>query len=328
MCTRVFYVSPGGLALTGRTLDWFVDMPSDLWAFPRGVERHGAAGPRAASWTSRYGSVGVGSWHAVTTDGMNEAGLVANLLYLAESVYHDLTDESPVGSLSIAMWVQYALDRFATVAEAVEGLTNGEVYVVTRDTPDGQPGTGHLSLSDASGDSAILEYLDGTLTVHHGRQFGVMTNSPIYEQQLALTDYWKEIGGNVMLPGTSRSADRFVRASYYLSLLSDDDPDGAVADVMSIMRNVSAPRAVEMVNGAPNTSATQWRTVADQTNRRYFFDPADRPNVFWVDLDDLDLREGQPHRRLSLVNGEVWAGNTAASFEPSEAMTYMAVVPA
>ena len=72
MCTRVFYVSPGGLALTGRTLDWFVDMPSDLWAFPRGVERHGAAGPRAASWTSRYGSVGVGSWHAVTTDGMND----------------------------------------------------------------------------------------------------------------------------------------------------------------------------------------------------------------------------------------------------------------
>ncbi|MGN6486123.1 MAG: linear amide C-N hydrolase, partial [Thermomicrobiales bacterium] len=165
-------------------------------------------------------------------------------------------------------------------------------------------------------------------TVHHGRQFGVMTNSPIYAQQRALTDYWQEIGGNVMLPGTSRSADRFVRASYYLSLLSDDEPNGAVADVMSIMRNVSAPRAVEMVNGAPNTSATQWRTVADQTNRRYYFDPADRPNVFWVDLDDLDLGAGQPHRRLSLVNGEVWAGNTAASFAPSEAMTYMEVVPA
>ena len=41
-----------------------------------------------------------------------------------------------------------------------------------------------------------------------------MTNSPRYDYQLAINDYWKEIGGLQMLPGTNRSSDRFVRASF------------------------------------------------------------------------------------------------------------------
>ena len=41
-----------------------------------------------------------------------------------------------------------------------------------------------------------------------------MTNSPVYEQQIALNAYWDLIGGNNMLPGTINAADRFVRLSY------------------------------------------------------------------------------------------------------------------
>jgi choloylglycine hydrolase len=31
-----------------------------------------------------------------------------------------------------------------------------------------------------------------------------MTNSPTYDQQLALNEYWKQIGGTVMLPHQPR----------------------------------------------------------------------------------------------------------------------------
>ena len=41
-----------------------------------------------------------------------------------------------------------------------------------------------------------------------------MTNSPTYDKQLAINEYWKEFDGAVMLPGTVRAADRFARASY------------------------------------------------------------------------------------------------------------------
>jgi penicillin V acylase-like amidase (Ntn superfamily) len=44
-----------------------------------------------------------------------------------------------------------------------------------------------------------------------------MTNSPTYDQQIALNEYWKLIGGTVMLPGTNRAADRFARASFYIN---------------------------------------------------------------------------------------------------------------
>lgn len=74
--------------------------------------------------------------------------------------------------------------------------------------------TVHLSLSDPSGDNAILEYIDGELVIHHDPSYTVMTNDPIFEQQLAIADYWKEIPGKIFLPGTNRAADRFVRASY------------------------------------------------------------------------------------------------------------------
>ena len=46
-----------------------------------------------------------------------------------------------------------------------------------------------------------------------------MTNSPAYDQQLALDAYWKEIGGLVFLPGTNRASDRFARASFFLSAI-------------------------------------------------------------------------------------------------------------
>ncbi|WP_337052074.1 linear amide C-N hydrolase, partial [Serratia fonticola] len=52
----------------------------------------------------------------------------------------------------------------------------------------------HLSLSDASGDSAIFEYINGKLVIHHSRDYQVLTNSPTFEQQLAITKYWQGIG--------------------------------------------------------------------------------------------------------------------------------------
>ncbi|NWK73595.1 linear amide C-N hydrolase [Acinetobacter sp. SwsAc6] len=59
----------------------------------------------------------------------------------------------------------------------------------------------HLSLSDATGDSAIIEYLAGKQVIHHDASYQVMTNSPIFDQQLALNQYWKQIGGTTFFTG-------------------------------------------------------------------------------------------------------------------------------
>ena len=220
-CTRCVYLGPDGMIIVARSMDWAEDPGTNLYCFPRGMKRDGAAGPRSINWTSKFGSVGCAFYEAGTVDGMNERGLVANVLYLVESDYGKPDGRKP--TLSITAWGQYALDNFATVAEAVETLGKEPFVIIAPILPNGAPAQGHLSLSDPTGDSAIFEYIGGRLHIHHGRQYQVMTNSPAFDQQLALNTYWEQIGGLVMLPGTSRAADRFARA---FVLHQGDSADG------------------------------------------------------------------------------------------------------
>jgi penicillin V acylase-like amidase (Ntn superfamily) len=68
---------------------------------------------------------------------------------------------------------------------------------------------GRLDTSWFAKDSAIFEYVQGKLVIHHGRKYQVMTNSLTFDEQLALSTYWEQIGGLTMLLGTNRAADRF-----------------------------------------------------------------------------------------------------------------------
>lgn len=326
-CTRGVFVGENGVVITLRSMDWKNDIGTNLWVFPRGMERHGAAGPDSITWTSRYGSVTASAFDVGTADGMNEAGLVANLLYLTESVYPDAPPAPGSKPMSIAAWTQYVLDSFATVDEAVAAISEQTFYVVPAVSPDGAAGTVHLSISDASGDSAVFEYVEGELTIHHSRDYRVMTNSPVYEQQLALDAYWREIGGLTMLPGTNRAADRFARASFYLDALPKDVDDAtAVASAFSVIRNASVPLGIT-TRDQPNISSTRWRSVSDQKNLRYFFESTRSPNVFWIDVAGLDLSEGAPVRRLTVSDGSVYAGEASDHLQETEPFAFLQARP-
>jgi penicillin V acylase-like amidase (Ntn superfamily) len=322
-CTRAVYLGPENTVITVRSMDWASDLGSNLWAMPRGIKREGAAGPKSIRWTSQYGSVISSAFDAATTDGMNEKGLVANLLYLAESEYPRPTVDEKRLPLCISAWAQYVLDQYATVAEAVNAMRKEPFYIVAVKSPDGHAGTVHLSLSDSSGDSAIFEYVKGKLVIHHGREFQVMTNSPTYDQQLALKGYWEQIGGTTMLPGTNRAADRFVRASFYINAIPKTSKmEEAIASAFGVIRNTSVPLGIS-TPGQPNISSTLWRTVSDHKNRRYYFESARSPNVFWVNLADMDFKPGTPVKKLTLTGGVILAGNTSGKFEEAVAFDFL-----
>ncbi|MEB3243187.1 MAG: linear amide C-N hydrolase [Cyanobacteriota bacterium] len=331
-CTRVLYTAPGGTVITGRSMDWMQDIRSNLWAFPAGIERNGGGGARTPRWRSRYGSVIVSGYDLGTADGMNEKGLVANLLYLAESNY-GAPNGKPV--LSTSLWAQYVLDQFASVEEAVRHLRGEPFRIAAPLLPNGARAQLHLSISDASGDSAILEYINGALLIHHGRQYTVMTNSPSFDQQLALNTYWQTIGGLTFLPGTNRAADRFARASFLLSAIPRSvDPAyiqavpgqsfqfQALASVLSVVRSVSVPLGIS-TPGQPNIASTVWRVAHDQGKRELSFDSVTSPSVFQVSLAKLDLKPGAPVRRLLLTGGRIYGGDVSAQFQPTPAFTFL-----
>ncbi len=319
-CTRAVYFGKEGQTVTGRTMDWLEDMQSNLWIFPRGMAREGDMGEKSLKWTSKYGSVIASGYEAGTADGMNEKGLVANMLYLAESEY-PLKDDRP--TLVTGAVVQYLLDNFATVEEAVAAMRQEKFRVVSVMAPNGSKGTVHFSISDVSGDSAIFEYIKGKLVIHHGRQCQVMTNSPIYSEQLALNEYWKQIGGTVMLPGTNRAADRFARASFYINAaVQSANPREAVAAVFSVMRNVSVPRGIS-TPAQPNISSTIWRTVADQKNKIYYFEGTASPGIVWVKLDQIDFKKDSGVRKLTLHGNPDLGGDQTGNFKKTEAFKFL-----
>ena len=323
-CTRVVYQGNKDMVITGRTMDWKEDTRSNIWIFPRGMERNGEVGKDPMRWKSKYGSVVTSAYDICSTDGMNEKGLVANLLWLAESSYPQWNGEKP--ALSIAAWVQYMLDNFATVSEAVSEIEKNTFDVVSDMMPDGtRMATLHLSISDATGDNAIFEYIDGKLNIHHNRSYQVMTNSPVFDQQLALDDYWKTIGGTTFLPGTNRAADRFVRASFYINAIpKTEDTRTALASVFSVIRNTSVPFGISTPD-QPNISSTRWRTVSDQKDKVYYFESTLYPNVFWVDFKDVDFSEKASVKKLNLLDGKTYAGNTAKDFVTTKPFQFLGI---
>ncbi len=323
-CTRVVYLGENEI-MTARSMDWKSDVGTNLWILPNNVKRTGLAGPSSVSWTAKYGSVVATGYDISTTDGVNEKGLNANLLWLVESEYPDVKANSKKPRLSISLWAQYVLDNYATVAEAVNALEKEPFIVVSDQVPgENRLATLHLSISDATGDSAIIEYVKGKQVIHHSRKYQVMTNSPIFDQQLALDTYWKQINGTVMLPGTNRASDRFARASFYINAVPKNASQrDTLASVFSVIRNASVPFGLN-TEAEPNISSTRWRTVVDHKRGLYFFESAVSPNLFWVDLKKINFNDGKA-KKLDLGAGQskIYAGEANASFVESKPFTFL-----
>ncbi len=326
-CTRAVFLGDNDRVITGRSMDWKVDVGTNLWILPKGIHQNGGAGPNSVEWVSKYGSVIASGYDISSTDGVNEKGLAANLLWLVESEYPDPTTGKKL--LSISAWAQYVLDNFATVQEAVDALAKEEFVVVTDDVPgESRNATLHLSLSDATGDSAIIEYIKGKQVIHHSREYQVMTNSPTFDQQLALNTYWQQIGGTVMLPGTNRASDRFARASFYINAIpKDKDMRTSIASVFSVIRNVSVPFGLN-TESEPNISSTRWRTVVDHKELLYFFESALTPNTFWVDLKQIDFSE-KTGKVMKLDLGpeqiNIFSGNATKDFKEAKLFKFQGI---
>ena len=201
-----------------RSMDLPLSFPErpKFFVFPRGMARNSRSsvipgikvriegiGANAVGWTSNFGTVAMTGCDGAATDGLNEKGLAAHLLVLAESE-PEPKDDRP--ELPDALWAQYVLDNFATVNDVVDAHAAGKFRVVAAWSTDLgylKPLGLHLAVEDASGDSAIFEHIKGKLVVHHGPQYRVMTNDPPLGEMLERMKKYKEFGGSDELPARS-----------------------------------------------------------------------------------------------------------------------------
>lgn len=318
MCTRVLWNTNDIAVLTGRSMDWPESTEPLIVGFPRGQVRDGGlmlgevvVPDNPLRWTSRYASLATTVYGIGTVDGLNERGVSVHGLYLKST---DVGPRNPqLPGLHTGLWAQYVLDQAATVSEAVALMDTVQMVMVSA---HGFEATLHLAVEDADGDSAIMEFANGELVVHHGRQFTLMTNDPTYGEQLELlaAQDFSHPDSSLALPGNVNAVDRFQRAAYYSALLPKPiSQRQAVAGVMAIMRNVSVPFGAPYAEfGVYNT---EYRSVSDLTHRIYFFELTTSPSTIWVQLDALDLAEGAPVTAIDPYD-ESLTGNVTEHFAP------------
>jgi choloylglycine hydrolase len=211
-------------------------------------------------------------------------------------LYLNATDFGPRDpgkpGLQAGLWAQFLLDNAATVKEALALLDTVQVVMVEA---QGHKANVHLAIEDASGDSAIIEYVNGQRVVHHGREYRIMTNDPTYDEQIALLKKqdFSNPSSETPLPGNVKPSDRFQRAAYYAAMLPEPKNEReAVAGMLAIVRNVSVPF------GAPYKGFgiynTEYRTAMNLTDKRYFCELTTSPNVFWASLPKFNLAPGAP----------------------------------
>ncbi len=309
-CTRVLWVSPDNQVFVGRTQDWMEKAGHAFRLFPRGAQRVGAVAENPHKWTSKYGSLVLTAYDMGTHEGVNEKGLSAHALYLAEENSFPQRDPKQQG-IGIMQWVQYYLDNYATVAEAVEAQKSWAFQIEPLILPNGFPTLVHVSLSDKTGDSAVIEFIGGKAKIYHDRRFIVMTNEPTFDKQMENLKQYRTFGGDKPLPGERSPTDRFVRAAYWVTALQKPaNPAEGAAFMFSVIRNVSVPFSAGEP-GRPNIASTIFRTVIDHTGERYYFESTYAPNVVWIDYSKLDFSKGSSEKELKVekrifsLNGDV-----------------------
>jgi len=249
----------------------------------RGTKKISQLRPQGAVWTAAYGSVTFNQFGRDNPmTGINEKGLMVSQMWLDETRYPP-ADSRPV--IGILEWIQYNLDRHASVAEV---LADAETVRPRSQTPI------HYLVADVTGDTAALEFLDGKLVVHRGATMPVraLANSTYADSAAA----FESARAKGEIPKTTSSLDRFVRGA----MLAGDASADPVARGFEVLASVAQP------------NFTRWSIVYDLGAGEVYFKTEGNRAMRRVALAGFDFACGTPVKMLDVTAGG--AGDVGADF--------------
>jgi choloylglycine hydrolase len=314
-CTSFLLETSDGSFVYGRTMEFGFQLASDMMVIPRqfALTGTGPGGKPGIAWKAKYGAIGMNAFGLpVLTDGMNEKGMAGGILYFPDYAgYADPAKADPKSAMAPWDFLTWALTNFATVAEVKAALPGISIVNVA------QPQMGitppfHYTLHDASGASLVVEPVGGELKVYDN-PLGVMTNAPEFSWHLtnlknyvkispvnapAITLRGQEIAsfgqgsGLLGIPGDPTPPSRLIRAlGYTMSAQKKPSGDESVRLAEHILNNFDIP--VGFIQSGKGEAAelefTQWSSVADLKNMRYFVKTYQDQVLRGADLMSFDL---------------------------------------
>ncbi|MGC2759277.1 MAG: choloylglycine hydrolase family protein [Candidatus Binatus sp.] len=317
-CTGIRLTAEDGTVVYARTLEFNIDLDSNVIMVPRGYARRASTpeGQNGLKWSSRYASIGAnGMGLPFLFDGVNEKGLAAGTFYFPTTAGY-MSYKAGDASRTIAPWEvgSWILENFATVEEVKQNIGNVEVAAVVFKQWGFVP-PAHYVVHDASGKSIVIEYVDGKLHVYDN-VIGVLTNSPAFDWHMSnLRNYVNfslsnappvEVGGIRLtgfgqgtgmlgMPGDFTPPSRFVRAvAYSAGVLPSKTGEEAVLQAFHILNNFDIPKGSsrgepDTVHGNIMADHSIWTSASDLKARRFYFRTYENSQIRSLDLMKMPL---------------------------------------
>ena len=265
-CTT-FMLERGGERVVGKSYDWYMGQGLVI-INKRGVAKQSLPakpGDHAARWMSRHASVTFNQYgREFPTGGMNDAGLVVEIMWLDSSKYEPVDERATVNELQ---WIQYQLDNFGTVAEMVAGAPAVRVSPVYASV--------HYLACDKKGTCAAFEHIGGKQVISQGAR--ALTNHT-YGESVA----WA--AQQAQPPAGLGSLARYARAARQASTPPAGDP---VTAAFALLDDVRAPES-------------QWNIVYDPVHLRVSFRTKVSRDIKVLDLGKLEASCAKPVELLDI----------------------------
>lgn len=309
-CTGIRLVATDGGVAAGRTLEFGLDLKSDVVIIPKGVTVSGSApdGGKGISYTTKYGAIGAnGLGLSQIIDGVNDQGLYVGLFYFpGYASYANVTKENTSRALAPFEYGGWLLGNFASVEEVKANFDKVVIGPVVVEALKEAPPV-HFVVHDRTGQSVVIEPLDGTLKIFDN-PLGVLTNAPTFDWHMTnLRNYINLTATNVPpvdlsslklaqlgqgsgmhgLPGDFTPPSRLVRAvAFSQAVVPAPTAAEAVLQVFHILNNFDIPRGAvrETHEGVRNADYTLWTSAADLKNLKWYFKTYNDQTIRSVDL--------------------------------------------
>ncbi|MEW5807728.1 MAG: DUF2141 domain-containing protein [Acidobacteriota bacterium] len=288
-CTHIC-LKPGEEIVLGYNYDWFF-YDAFIIINKRDVQKMAlvTGAGRPARWISRYGSVTFNQYgKEFPNGGMNEKGLVICPAWLDDTEYPSRDSGATLNELQ---WIQYQLDNHGSVDEVIK--SDSAVFIV--------PVFANLRyfVVDASGKTAIIEFLNGKMVVHSGEALphGVGTNSTY-----ARSVKYLENPNRLQSAPKWSSLNRFKTAAELLKKYYFDESRpglNAVDYAFNVLSEVS-------------TGITRWTIVFDLKKLRISYRTSEQKPIKEIDLSSFNFDPNTAVQTIDMNN--FYSGDISGRF--------------
>lgn len=318
-CTAFRLTAKDGTIICGRALEFGADLDYGIIQVPRNYAFTSPApgGKNGISWKTRYGYVGANNFNMDygISDGINETGLSASLLYYNDAKWQDVAPGQESKALAQVMLCDWILGNFSSVDEVKTAIQKVKVFGYAMPELKMLVIPCHFIVYDAKGGCIVIEYDEGVCHVYDN-PLGLMTNAPSFPWQINnLRQYIgmrpenpKAIvingvnlqvtgqgGGMSGIPGDMTPPSRFVRLTFQTFFADQQDNAGQTLNLAQHIMNTYdyvSGTAVVPEHWDPKVLArelTYWCSFRDITNKIYYFRSYKDLNLKKIDLKKIDF---------------------------------------